>query len=354
MRLNAWFSGCIAIGILSALTACGGGGGGSSANDTKTPAAENSAPIEASVAYERLVPLGWWPRIEPSTEENEDQHSFVVRGNAQWDSAWRYFNGGSGGREQPTVDFAQSMLVGVSALGMDSCSPSGPIALQITSVLESDSRISVRYGWRPIYPDSQEMWACAAQVPTPFVEVDFVKIKASSKPVDFIFDGYGSYQNGKLVVSESPDLNPNGKIRELSFEPILDTNYVEVPDRTTYVADSGEKWQSIWSRFTPKSFDSQMNPVLPVVPAVDFSTSKVVGVTYVAIDGCMGLSINRIVEDDKHVIVEFEHTSTASAETGCTQDIRHLRSFAKIGQSSKPVQFRGIVPSVLVEGEGVY
>lgn len=103
----------------------------------------------------------------------------------------------------------------------------------------------------------------------------------------------------------------------------------------TYVVRTEAQWQSAWQEHDPATLPPTERP------RVDFGTSMVVGVTLgTAPNGCHGLSIQRAVEDECEIVVQYVYSEPPSGSLVlCTQAIVTLTDFVILARSDKPVVF---------------
>lgn len=104
----------------------------------------------------------------------------------------------------------------------------------------------------------------------------------------------------------------------------------------TYVIRSDGEWLVAWQKHEPPTYPKTDRP------QIDFSKNMVVGLSLGSgSNGCYRLSIQRVVEEEEEVRVEYIH-SMAQAGSICTQAIVALTDFVVVNKSEKRVTFSQI------------
>ncbi|MBE0548064.1 MAG: hypothetical protein IH627_10515 [Rubrivivax sp.] len=101
----------------------------------------------------------------------------------------------------------------------------------------------------------------------------------------------------------------------------------------TYVIRSDSEWQAAWQKHEPQTYPKTERP------QVDFSKNMVVGLSQgTGPNGCHGLSIRRVVEDEEEIRVEYIH-ATGQPGLACTQATVALTDFVVVSKSEKRATF---------------
>lgn len=103
--------------------------------------------------------------------------------------------------------------------------------------------------------------------------------------------------------------------------------------RQNYTIRTDADWRAVWQAHEP--------PTLPPTeqPVVDFSSNMVLGVTLgSAPNGCHGLAIDRVIEEENQVRVEYS-VATPAPNVLCVQVIVPLTDFVVVERIDKPVAF---------------
>lgn len=125
--------------------------------------------------------------------------------------------------------------------------------------------------------------------------------------------------------------------RELSFARIH-AFWPAWDRKETYVVRSDAEWQTVWQLHEPLTLPKTERP------AIDFSRSMVLGITQGSgPNGCYGLLIRRVVEEETGLRVEYSLSEPLSEPTPtffCTTSIVPLTAFVEVPKSDKPVSFK--------------
>ena len=103
--------------------------------------------------------------------------------------------------------------------------------------------------------------------------------------------------------------------------------------RQTYAIRTEAEWRTAWQAHEPLTTPKTERP------AVDFTTSMVLGLTLGSgPNGCHGVAIRRVVEQESRVQVEYS-VATPAPGVACTQAIVPLTDFVVVERVDKPVAF---------------
>ncbi len=103
--------------------------------------------------------------------------------------------------------------------------------------------------------------------------------------------------------------------------------------RQIYSIRTDTEWHNAWQAHEPPTTPSTVRPT------IDFSKSMVVGLTLGSgSNGCYGLNIRRVVEEETRLRVEYA-VSTPPVGAGCTQAIVPLTDFVVLERIDKPIAF---------------
>ena len=100
-----------------------------------------------------------------------------------------------------------------------------------------------------------------------------------------------------------------------------------------YTVRSDDEWQRVWLAHEPQTFPKTEQP------RVDFSRKMIVGLTEgVGSNGCYGMSIRRVIEEEDQLRVEYI-SIVPPPFTICTQAIVALTDFVIVDRFDKRVVF---------------
>lgn len=120
--------------------------------------------------------------------------------------------------------------------------------------------------------------------------------------------------------------------RDVSMERVA-AMWATTDLRQIYSIRTETEWHNAWQTHEPPTTPSTVRPT------IDFSKRMVVGLTLGSgSNGCYGLAIRRVVEEDDQLRVEYA-VSTPPVGAGCTQAIVPLTDFVVLERIDKPVAF---------------